>query len=342
MISQSLKYSLLAMAILLLVWSPVQAFLLNALFGLDWRPAILDGTATSLLIGLTALAIVSTLNFYHPALKYLPFLVLGLVVFSIAVSDGSEYVLTLISGGPFYYIEKFHPLRSVLTALVILFIFTITWLQTSKRSTAEDDQHRAATEKMARDAELANLRQQLQPHFLFNSLNSINALIGSQPERARVMVQQLSDFLRGTIKKDDSQVIELNEELRQLRLYLEIEKVRFGHRLLANIENDNASLSAKLPPLLLQPVVENAIKFGLYDTVGETIINIKTKMENQLLLIEVENPFDPSTASPRQGTGFGLSSLQRRLYLLYGRNDLLSTNQLENVFITQLKIPQQV
>ena len=342
MISQSLKYSLLTFAILLIVWSPVQAFLLNTLFELDWELALLDGAATSLLIGLAALAIISTLSFYHPAIKYLPFLVLGLIALSIVVSDGSEFAMLSISDGPFLYFEKFHPLRSVLSALVILFIFTITWFQTSKRSTAEDDQRLASTEKMARDAELANLRQQLQPHFLFNSLNSINALIGSQPERARMMVQQLSDFLRGTIKKDDSQVIELNEELRQLRLYLEIEKVRFGHRLSANVENDNASLSAKLPPLLLQPVVENAIKFGLYDTVGETIINIKAKMESNLLIIEVENPFDPTTASPRQGTGFGLSSLQRRLYLLYGRNDLLTANQVENVFITQLKIPQYV
>jgi two-component system, LytTR family, sensor kinase len=342
MISQSLKYSLLALATVLIVWSPVQAFLLNSIFGLDWELALLDGAATSFFIGLAALAIISTLSFYHPAIKYLPFLVLGLIGFSIAASDGSEYLLTLISDGPFLYFEKFYALRSVLASLVILFIFTITWFQTSKKNTAEDDQRRASTEKIARDAELTNLRQQLQPHFLFNSLNSINALIGIQPEKARMMVQQLSDFLRGTIKKDDSQVIELNEEIKQLKLYLEIEKVRFGHRMSANIDYDNASLSAKLPPLLLQPVVENAIKFGLYDTVGDTEINIKAKMDNGMLVIEVENPYDQSTATPRQGTGFGLSSLQRRLYLLYGRNDLLNTQQVENIFITQLKIPQQV
>jgi LytS/YehU family sensor histidine kinase len=194
---------------------------------------------------------------------------------------------------------------------------------------------------MARDAELASLRQQLQPHFLFNSLNSINALIGTQPEKARNMVQQLSDFLRGTIKKDDSQLVPLFEEMQQLKLYLEIEKVRFGHRLVASMDSDNTSLSAKLPPLLIQPVVENAIKFGLYDTIGETVISIKAKMEYNNLLIEVENPFDPTTSTPRHGTGFGLSSLQRRLYLLYARNDLLSTTQNEKTFTTQIRIPQQ-
>lgn len=342
MISQSLKYSLLTFAILLLVWSTIHAFLLQAIFDLDFEAALIDGVVSATFMGVIALAIISTLSFYHPTIKQLPFLILGLIGLSFVASSGSEYVIGFIDEGPFLYFEKFYFLRSFFLAFVILFIFAITWFQTSRRSTAEDDERRAAMEKIARDAELANLRQQLQPHFLFNSLNSINALIGSQPEKARMMVQQLSDFLRGTIKKDDNQFVELNEELRQLRLYLEIEKVRFGHRLSANIDYDNSSLSAKLPPLLLQPVVENAIKFGLYDTIGETIINIKARVEINILLIEVENPFDPSTASPRQGTGFGLSSLQRRLYLLYGRNDLLVTNQVENLYITQLKIPQQV
>jgi two-component system LytT family sensor kinase len=180
-------------------------------------------------------------------------------------------------------------------------------LQASRKNTSEEEQRKQAVDKLAREAELASLRQQLQPHFLFNSLNSINALIGSQPEKARMMVQQLSDFLRGTVKKDDSQLVPLFEELQQLRLYLDIEKVRFGHRLATEIENDNASLSAKLPPLLMQPVVENAIKFGLYDTVGETIIKVKTCMDGKQLVIQVENPFDITTATPRQGTGFGLS-----------------------------------
>lgn len=90
----------------------------------------------------------------------------------------------------------------------------------------------------------------------------------------------------------------------------------------------------------MQPVVENAIKFGLYDTIGETVIRVKTFVDARELVIEVENPFDPTTATPRQGTGFGLSSLQRRLYLLYARNDLLQTRQTENTYITQIKIPQ--
>lgn len=325
----------------MVAWTPVQAFLLNEIFKLGWELALIDGASSAAFISLEGFIIINTLSFYHPHKRQMPYLIIGVAGFAYLSALAAELTVQSISEGPFIYRTDFHSLRIVFSTLVAFIIFTITWFQTTRTSTTEDDTRRTATEKLAREAELANLRQQLQPHFLFNSLNSINALIGSQPEKARSMVQQLSDFLRGTIKKDDSQLVPLFEELQQLRLYLEIEKVRFGHRLTTSMDSDNSSLSAKLPPLLMQPVVENAIKFGLYDTVGETIINIKTKLENSQLLIEVENPFDSSTASPRQGTGFGLSSLQRRLYLLYGRNDLLTTQQNETTFLTRIKIPQQ-
>jgi two-component system, LytTR family, sensor kinase len=170
-------------------------------------------------------------------------------------------------------------------------------------------------------------------------LNSINALIGLQPQKARNMIQQLSDFLRGTLKKEDHQWISLEEELQHLQLYLEIEKVRFGHRLSTEVQNETNGM--KLPAMLLQPVVENAIKFGLYDTIGDITISIEAKKDDGNLVVQVRNPFDPETASPKKGTGFGLSSVQRRLYLLFARNDLLQTEIKEALFITTIKIPQQ-
>jgi two-component system LytT family sensor kinase len=187
---------------------------------------------------------------------------------------------------------------------------------------------------------LSKLRQQLQPHFLFNSLNSISALVGTKPEEARKMIQELSDFLRGTIKKDDQQYVKLEEELKHLHLYLAIEKVRFGHRLKTEIKQEEQTNKMLLPPLLLQPLVENAIKFGLYDTIGEITIRLEAKVIDNHLCIRIENPFDPETSQPQPGTGFGLNSVQRRLYLLYGRNDLLSTQQNSTIFLTDLKIPQ--
>ena len=92
--------------------------------------------------------------------------------------------------------------------------------------------------------------------------------------------------------------------------------------------------------LILQPNVENAIKFGLYDTTGETIIRLETRREDSELIITVSNPFDPETSSPKQGTGFGLKSVQRRLYLLFARHDLLGTEAKDNIFTTTVKIPQ--
>jgi LytS/YehU family sensor histidine kinase len=223
---------------------------------------------------------------------------------------------------------------------MIALVSALTGLWMFIRERQEADQRTATAEKLAREAELARLRQQLQPHFLFNSLNSISALAGSRPEEARKMIHQLSDFFRGTLKKDDQQLVPLAEELEHLILYLEIEKVRFGHRLKTDIQFRQDALSLKIPSLLLQPVVENAIKFGLYDTIGETIIKIQADVDNNSLRITVENPYDPSFTQPRRGTGFGLDSIQRRLYLLYARNDLLATTKGENIFRTTIKIPQ--
>jgi LytS/YehU family sensor histidine kinase len=180
----------------------------------------------------------------------------------------------------------------------------------------------------------------LQPHFLFNSLNSINALIGFKPQEARKMVQQLSEFLRSTLRKDDSQPVLLAEELQTLELYLEIEKMRFGHRLQTEIMADETSRRMKLPPMLLQPLVENAIKFGLYDTTGQVTISLHSKATENHLEISIRNPYDPQTAPKRQGTGFGLYGVQRRLYLLFARHDLLQTHSENQIFTSTLLIPQ--
>jgi LytS/YehU family sensor histidine kinase len=165
-------------------------------------------------------------------------------------------------------------------------------------------------------------------------------LAGNQPEQARKMLQELSDFLRGALKKEDYQLTSLSEELQHLQLYLDMEKMRFGHRLSTEIKHDESSLQFLIPPMLLQPIVENAIKFGLYDTTENITILIEAKTFNDYLEIIVQNPFDPETSAPKQGTGFGLSSVQRRLYLLFVRNDLLSTSVKGNQFITTVKIPR--
>jgi two-component system, LytTR family, sensor kinase len=232
-------------------------------------------------------------------------------------------------------------LRFAVAFLMVGCMAMMSLLWYTQQEQKDIDTRKIEAEKIAKDAELFKLRQQLQPHFLFNSLNSISALTGSQPEKARHMIQQLSDFLRGTLKKDEQVWSTLEEELQYLQLYLEIEKVRFGHRLKTDITHGEDVMQMKLPSMLLQPLVENAIKFGLYDTLGEVVISITAKNLNGLLEVSVQNPYDEETLRPT-GAGFGLTSIQRQLYLLFARHDLLKTAKESHYFITTVTIPQLV
>ena len=238
------------------------------------------------------------------------------------------------------FLAKAYWIRLGIAFLLIGCMAVICVLWYTHEEEQENRQRKNDAEKLSRDAELYKLRQQLQPHFLFNSLNSISALIGSDPVQARKMIHQLSDFLRTTLRKEEEQWVKMEEELQSLELYLEIEKVRFGHRLSTSIVKDEKSLQMLIPPMLLQPVVENAIKFGLYDTTDNVTIFISVKTEDDALKVIVQNPFDPETATPRHGTGFGLNSVKRRLYLLFARTDLVETSAKDHVFTTTINIPR--
>src|SRR6202012_1692760 len=202
------------------------------------------------------------------------------VALAASCTAGCRYILPFLNDGAIYahFMSQSLVIRFFTNFLAVGWMAMISMIWYSQLDQKENETRKLEAEKLARDAELYNLRQQLQPHFLFNSLNSINALIGFKPEEARKMIHQLSDFLRGTLKKDDQQQITLNEELEHLNLYLEIEKVRFGHRLNTEISCDSDCGTAILPALLLQPIVENAIKFGLYDTTEAVTVSIRAEM----------------------------------------------------------------
>ena len=249
---------------------------------------------------------------------------------------------SLITSDPHYsdFLYNSLPVRFFIGLLIIGLMAMVSVVWYTQQDQKETEKRKTEAEKLARDAELYNLRQQLQPHFLFNSLNSITALIGGRPEEARKMIHQLSDFLRGTLKKEDQQPVSLIDELEHLQLYLDIEKVRFGHRLSTEISYSEICKSKLLPPMLLQPIVENAIKFGLYDTTGVVTISIFAECVENELHVTVQNPYDPDTTRTKHGTGFGLSGVKRRLHLLFGRIDLLETTSYSHIFTTTVKIPQ--
>lgn len=321
-----------------------QVFVLNH-FGYSWRTAIIDSSITNTLLLLACLLIMNTLRYYLPRGKQYINIFSLCVLLTLIWLFITKWLLSIIIGDSEVYAGLLHQslaIRFSIGFLVLGVVAMISILWYNQQEQKENEERKTDAEKLAREAELFKLRQQLQPHFLFNSLNSINALIGTRPEEARKMVQQLSDFLRGTLKKEETQWVELQEELQYLQLYLDIEKVRFGNRLATEISVDEETTGLKVPALLLQPIVENAIKFGLYDTTGETVIRIYASFEDDHLVIRVQNPFDPETSSPKKGTGFGLKSVQRRLYLLFARADLLFTEAKENIFTTTVKIPQGI
>ena len=313
-------------------------------YGFPWRTALVDSVVTNDLL-LAACWMVSTILRYYLPYKDRYWYVLFLsITLSLIVTATSRWILQIAYKNVVYgeyalFLTNSFWLRLSVAFLLVGCMTIISVLWYTQEEEHLNRQRKEDAEKLSRDAELYKLRQQLQPHFLFNSLNSISALVITQPEQARKMVHQLSDFLRGTLKEEE-QWVTLEEEFETLELYLDIEKVRFGHRLSTNISKSSDCLLMQLPPMLLQPVVENAIKFGLYDTTDDVTITITALNENNMLKIEVINPFDEATSSPRHGTGFGLNSVKRRLYLLFARNDLVETNASGNFFHTKLQIPQ--
>jgi sensor histidine kinase YesM len=321
-------------------WAALHFFILTKI-GFSTEVALYDSVISNLLLAGAAIVVAVSLQFYLPeSNKYSYLLGLCMVLAVIWVSISRTILILLLQQGSEYssFFSQSLLIRGATGFLIISCMALINVLWYTLQDQRETTKRKTEADQLSKEAELSSLRQQLQPHFLFNSLNSINALIGSQPQKARTMIEQLSDFLRGTLKKEQKEWITLDEEIQHLELYLAIEKVRFGHRLSTTILKEG--FEAQLPVMLLQPIVENAIKFGLYDTTGDITIAIEAKKKEGYLVVTVTNPFDPGTSLPNKGTGFGLTSVQRRLYLLFARRDLLQTAIKQNVFTTTIKIPQ--
>ncbi len=343
MAASSLTFSKLRWAFVAcgLAWAGLQAYIIHS-FGFEWYTALTDSLVSAILLTAACWLINNNLRYYQPGKGSYINILIWCLALAAGCTAGCRYVLPFLNAIPGYanFITLSVVIRFFTDFLAIGWMAMISMIWYTQQDQKENEKRKSEAEKLAREAELYNLRQQLQPHFLFNSLNSINALIGFKPDEARKMIHQLSDFLRGTLKKDDQQQVTLNEELQHLNLYLEIEKVRFGHRLKTEISCDEQCGESILPAMILQPLVENAIKFGLYDTTDDVVVSIRAGLESNYLELIVQNPFDPKTSRPRQGTGFGLSGVQRRLYLLFARNDLMETHANDNIFTTIIKIPQ--
>jgi len=239
--------------------------------------------------------------------------------------------------------RQFQPqLNSIFTIGILIYLLSVAFhyvliaMEDSRHAEAQAVEARI----LARDAELKALKAQINPHFLFNSLNSISALTSIDPVRARDMCVLLGDFLRLTLGLGEKTSVRFSEELDLLQKYVAIEKVRFGNRLriLETIQED--SKACLLPPLLLQPLVENAVKHGIASLPEGGEIRVVVERQNGRLAIVVENSWDPETP-PRRSGGRGLKNVQQRLEARYGKDASLRVNTEGELFQVSLSLPAE-
>jgi two-component system, LytTR family, sensor histidine kinase AlgZ len=210
---------------------------------------------------------------------------------------------------------------------------------------AVDASHRAEaqaleTSMLARDAELKALKAQINPHFLYNSLNSISALTSIDPGRAREMCLRLADFMRMTLKLGEKSSISLAEELGLVEKFLAIEKVRFGTRLNMQMEVEEDAKRCLVPALLLQPLVENAVGHGIAKLTEGGSVKLTAADHDGRLTITIENSMDPDAPASRRG-GMGLKNVQERLEARYGKEGTLRATAEEEVFRVNLTMPAE-
>jgi LytS/YehU family sensor histidine kinase len=209
-----------------------------------------------------------------------------------------------------YWFHSAVPVLAVMVFLVFLLSVALHYVLLALESSQQ-------AEVLSREAELKALKAQINPHFLFNSLNSISALTSVDPARAREMCVRLSDFLRNSLRLGERASVPFSEELALTRTYLDVEQVRFGQRLRIRQDLEPACNTCEVPPLLVQPLVENAIKHGIATLTEGGEIELIARRHRDSLRITVENPFDPDAPAARK-TGFGLVNVRNRLQARYG------------------------
>jgi hypothetical protein len=196
----------------------------------------------------------------------------------------------------------------------------------------------AEARTLAREAELQVLKLQINPHFLFNSLNSIAALATQDGGRAREMCIRLAEFLRGGLGLGNRESIPLREELELAKRYLDVERVRFGGRVRVEEQIESACEQCAVPALLLQPLVENAVKHGVAGLLEGAAIRLEARREGSAVAITLENEFDPESAAPHK-MGMGLENVRRRLAVRYGREADFTAGPAGGIYRVVLRLP---
>jgi len=201
----------------------------------------------------------------------------------------------------------------------------------------EKVENEASLKNLLTEAELKNLKFQINPHFIFNSLNSIASLTHISAERAASMTIKLADFMRSTLT-NTKPFSTLDDELKNCRMYVDIEKIRFGDKFTFDESVDESLLEEEIPSMILQPLFENAIKYGVYEAIDTVKILFTAEKISGNIKISVENNFE-SGGEKHKGEGIGLSNISKRMQILYNQNDLVKIEKGENHFRVILFFP---
>jgi two-component system sensor histidine kinase AlgZ len=237
--------------------------------------------------------------------------------------------------------ERFSPQLPLLFGIgILLYLLAVAlhYVLLSVESSKEAETREQAARTMAKEAELRALKAQINPHFLFNSLNSISALATVDGVRAREMCLKLSDFLRSTLSLGEKRSISLRDELALAKAYLDVEQVRFGARLKVELETEAGCDDCIVPPLFLQPLVENAVKHGIAGLVDGGTIRLEAHCRNGRLHVKIDNEFDPESPAARR-TGLGLQNVRSRLRALYENQARIDTVATEQRFVVEVDLP---
>lgn len=229
-----------------------------------------------------------------------------------------SFFLLVLSGAFYFFIYFF---------IWNLIYFTYHYVSKSRKQQMDTLQ----LEALVKELELKTIKAHINPHFIFNALNSIRALIDEEPSRARRAITELSNILRSSLKAEKGETVVFNEELKIVKDYLALENMRFEDRLQVAFEIDEDTLDQQVPPMMLQTLVENAIKHGISKQIKGGLIRVISEFENGYHLLAVQNT--GYLNNNRSKEGFGLSSTQDRLSLLYGNKARFEIKQLDDTLV---------
>jgi hypothetical protein len=332
------------------LWVPIGALLALLLvtqFGIGWRPALLVA------LPLTGLYAFVCLSSWYVAggmpLAATGALRLAMTALTASALASAGWVLAarawtsyLLSRG---WVPPFprgtHGLDALLTtfgALIYLLSIALSYLISSLERARDVERRALEGQVLAREAELRLLRAQIDPHFLFNALHSISALTAADPAAARRMCVMLADLLRESLALGARDRITLDREAGLVERYLAIERVRYGHRLQCAIELGEGTSGCVLPPLLLQPLVENAVTHGVAHLLDGGAVTVRSQRLADRLRIVVENPCAPDRPR-RTGGGVGIANVRARIAALHGGDAHVSVREAEGRWIVELSLP---